>query len=243
VLFGYACHNTTLGGDFYQINGDYAGFAQAELERLHPGVTALFLMLCGGDQNPHPRGTVELAKRHGTDLANEVARVLQTSLAPVRPPIRAASSVIQLDLAPHTRETFEEELKVDDVYRQRRARLMLEAYDRGAPVRQVAFPMQAIRFNGDLTLLALGGEVVVGYGLQAKQSFPGEHLIVSGYCHDVMCYIPTRQVLGEGGYEPVTSMIYYGQPGPFTTEVEETIFAGIGEVMKAVGVSASDHNP
>ena len=31
VLFGYACHNTVLGD--YMINGDYAGYAQAELQR------------------------------------------------------------------------------------------------------------------------------------------------------------------------------------------------------------------
>ena len=27
ILFGYACHNTTLTGEFYQLSGDYAGFA------------------------------------------------------------------------------------------------------------------------------------------------------------------------------------------------------------------------
>src|SRR5207248_11146475 len=31
VLFGYACHNTTLGQDYYQICGDYAGFTQSDL--------------------------------------------------------------------------------------------------------------------------------------------------------------------------------------------------------------------
>ena len=61
VLFGYACHNTTLTAEVYQLSGDYAGFAAAELEAKHPGATALFLMLCGADQNPSPRGTVELA--------------------------------------------------------------------------------------------------------------------------------------------------------------------------------------
>ena len=236
VLFGYACHNTTLGGDFYQINGDYAGFAQAEFEAAHPGAHALFIMLCGGDQNPNPRGTVDHARRYGSELAAAVTQVIAGSLKPVRPPIRTASRVIQLDFAPHTRETFEAEAKDPDVFRQRRARMMLEAYDRGAPVRQVAFPMQVMRFNEDLTLLALGGEVVVGYGLRAKQTYPNENLVVSGYCHDVMCYIPTRRVLEEGGYEPVTSMIYYGQPGPFTADVEERIFTGIGELMEGVGV-------
>ena len=44
VLFGYSCHNTTLGGDFYQVDGDYAGMAQRELEQAHPGATALFMM-------------------------------------------------------------------------------------------------------------------------------------------------------------------------------------------------------
>src|SRR5436309_8154191 len=28
VIFSYACHNTTLTGEFYQVSGDYAGFAQ-----------------------------------------------------------------------------------------------------------------------------------------------------------------------------------------------------------------------
>ena len=35
LLFGYACHNTTLS--FQQFCGDYAGFAQATLEQAHPG--------------------------------------------------------------------------------------------------------------------------------------------------------------------------------------------------------------
>ena len=38
VLFAYACHNTTLPGDFYQVSGDYAGFAEAEVEVRQPGV-------------------------------------------------------------------------------------------------------------------------------------------------------------------------------------------------------------
>src|SRR5215207_7111325 len=35
VVFGYACHNTTM--QFYEWCGDYAGFAQIEVERQHPG--------------------------------------------------------------------------------------------------------------------------------------------------------------------------------------------------------------
>jgi neutral ceramidase len=236
VLFGYACHNTTLGGDFYRIGGDYAGHAQAELEQAHPGAVALFVMLCGGDQNPNPRGTLDLVRRHGHALAAEVARVLATNLRPVRPPIRTALDVASLDFAPHTRAVFEEEAKSEDRFRQRRARLMLAAYDAGRPVRETPYPVQAVRFGRDLTLLALAGEPVVDYALRLKRELPGENLVVAGYCHDVMCYIPSRRVLQEGGYEAVDNTIYYGQPGPFAESVEDVIMAAVRRVTKAVGL-------
>ncbi len=231
VLFGYACHNTTLGGDFYQIGGDYAGYAQAEIERTHPGATALFLMLCGGDQNPNPRGTLDLVAQHGQALASEVARVLAVALRPVRPPIRTALEVVPLAFAPHTRATFEEESTNPDKFRKRRAQLMLAAYDEDRPVRQTPYPVQAVQLGRDLTLLALGGEPVVDYALRVKRELPRENLIVAGYCHDVMGYIPSRRVLREGGYEAVDSMIYYGQPGPLAESVEETIFAAVRKVI------------
>ena len=50
IVFGYACHATVL--DIYKWSGDYPGFAQLELEKLYPGVTALFFQGAGGDQKP-----------------------------------------------------------------------------------------------------------------------------------------------------------------------------------------------
>ena len=70
LLFGYACHNTTLG--FYEFCGDYAGYAQQFLQEDYPGATAMFVMGCGADQNPYPRRTVELAQQHGRSLATAV---------------------------------------------------------------------------------------------------------------------------------------------------------------------------
>jgi neutral ceramidase len=236
VLFGYACHNTTLGADFYRLGGDYAGYAQAELEEKHPGATALFVMLCGGDQNPNPRGTLDLARQHGHALAAEIGRILAAEGQPVRPPIRAALDLASLDFAPHTRATFEQEAASPDRFRQRRARLMLAAYDEGRPVRSTPYPVQAIRFGRELTLLALAGETVVDYALRLKREFPGENLIVAGYCHDVMCYIPSRRVLQEGGYEAGDNTIYYGQPGPFTETVEDRVMAAVHEVATRVGL-------
>ena len=223
VFFGYACHNTTIGGtgaglDFYKINGDYAGFAQAGLEGRFPGTVAMFTILCGADQNPNPRGALAISKQHGKTLADETARVLGTQLRPLSPPLSTTFGTIKLDFAAHTRQTFEGELAKNqppkgDKYRVRRAQAMLAAYDQNKPVRQIDYPIQAIRL-GDFTILALGGEVVVDYALRTKREFPGQDMMVIGYANEVMSYIPTKRILGEGGYEPDTSQIYLRQPRP-----------------------------
>lgn len=235
VLFGYACHNTTLGGDLYKVNGDYAGFAQANLEAAHPNATAMFMLLCGADANPNPRGTVALAEQHGASLAKEVTRVLAGKLTPVTGQLRSAFQTAELAFAPHTRETFEAESKESNWFKQQRAAEMLAAYDRRAPVRAIPYPVQGIRLGKSLTLVALGGEVVVDYNLRLKREFPGEELIVAGYSNDVMCYIPSLRVLKEGGYEANDSMIYYGQPGPFAEDVEDRVMQMIYKVMDRIG--------
>ena len=235
VLFGYACHNTTLVDDNYLINGDYAGFAQAEIEKNDPNATALFLMGCGGDQNPAPRGTIDLAKEHGQALAKEVLRVLSGPLHPVRAPIYTDYDKINLAFRPFDPALYQKEITGTDKFLQRRGRLMLEAYNRGWVMDKMPYPVQAVRFNHDLTILALSDEVVVDYSLFAKKTFAGENLYVAGYCNEVQCYIPSKRVLQEGGYEGGENMIYYGFPGPFAGDVEERIDAAIRQVMKNVG--------
>jgi len=237
VLFGYACHNTTLNN--YQINGDYAGFAQIELQKAYPGATAMFFMGCGADQNPQPRGTVELAIQHGKSLADEVQKVLSGNLHPVYPPIRTDFAIVDLDFLPFDLELYQKDMLSTDKYVQRRAKLMLEAYNKGWDVSKFHYPLQVIRFNNDLTILAMSGEVVVDYSLKMKKEYSNENLFVGGYCNEVMCYIPTQNILKEGGYEANTSMIYYGLPGPFANNAEEKIVTTIHRLMNNVGAKPS----
>jgi neutral ceramidase len=205
IVFGYACHNTTLVSDNLSISGDYAGQAQLEIERRFPGTTALFLMLCGGDQNPNPRGRQEHVLQHGAQLGAEVGRVVRGRMEPLSGTIAAAFSLIDLALF--------------------------------APLsRPVHYPVQAVRFGTSLTLVALGGEVVVDYALRIAREFPKARIIVAGYSNDVMAYIPTAAILKEGGYEPVGSMKYYELPSPFASDVEDRVMAGVRQVLRRVGL-------
>lgn len=235
VLFGYACHNTTLA--LYQFSGDYAGYAQQYFEADHPGVTALFMLGCGGDQNPYPRGTVDLAQKHGRALATAVEAALATTLKSVNGPLRSAYAEIQLNYAPApTREEFTTRLASKDRYEASHAKRMLERLDKGEKLpTQYPYPVQVVRFGDALTMVALGGEVVVDYALRLKQELPGPALWVAGYSNDVMGYIPSARVLKEGGYEGGGAMRFSTtHPGPWAESVEERIVSKVHELNRSL---------
>ncbi len=234
VVFAYACHNTTLGGDFYRFDGDYAGYAQAWLEAHHPGAVALFMMGCGADANPYPRGTVELAQKHGEELATAVDQALGGTLKPVNGSLLTGWKIFPVAFAPPpTREQWQEQTHSDNYSIRKRAEAMLKVLDRDGHVpADYPYPLEVWQFGRDLTLVAMSGEVVVDYDLRLQRELGAENLWVSGYCNDVFAYIPSRRVLEEGGYEANESMIYYGQPGPWAPAVEDTIVRNADEMVQ-----------
>ena len=173
-------------------------------------------------------------------LAESVQKVLNGKLNPVRPPIRTDYTVVDLDFPPFNLEMYEKDIISSNQSLQKRANLMLEAYNKGWDVSHYPYPVQAVRFNNDLTILALSGEIVVDYSLRAKKEYPDENMFVAGYCNEVMCYIPSRRVLDEGGYEADRSMIGYGFPGPFANNVEDKVFSAIHRVMSVTGARSTN---
>ena len=240
LVFGYACHNTTAR-DFLQFNGDYAGYAQAWLEKHHPGATALFIAGCGGDANPYPRGTVELAQQHGEELAVAVEKVLVGELQPVRGPLRTAYEEIAVAFAtPPSREELQAQLENKDVYHHNWAEAMLKILDRdGHLPTEYPYPLEIWQFSQDLTLIALAGEVVVDYDLRLKKELGAQKLWMAAYCNDVFAYIPSLRVLREGGYEGGGAMVYYGQPGPFAPTIEETIIGKVHDMIQRIRSESS----
>ena len=205
VLFGYACHNTTMG--FRRWLGDYAGYAQEYFEEDHPGVTALFLMGCGGDQNPYPRSELHYAQKHGRSLATAVEAALEAGQAtpqhqrPLSGPLRSAYETVDLEFAAANRPDF-------------------------------PYPVQLIRFGDDLTIVALSSEVVIDYALRLKQELAdqgGSALWVAGYSNVYNGYIPSQRVLVEGGYE--------AQSRPWKHTLEERIVGKVHELFDELNSS------
>lgn len=232
ILFGYACHSTTLS--FYQFCGDYAGFAKRYLEEAHPGVETVFMAGCGGDQNPYPRRELELCKNHGRALANAVETALQTYATPVRGPLRMALDDVVLQFAePPSREQLEQESQSKNKWEKRHAEGLLKELDEEGKIR-TTYPaaVQVVRFGGDLILVALSGEVVIDYALRLKSELAGPAVWVAGYSNDVFGYVPSLRVLEEGGYEGGGAMRYSSLPGPFAPSVEELVVEKVHELAK-----------
>lgn len=234
LLFGYACHNTTLG--FYQFCGDYAGYAQEDLEADHPGVTAMFMAGCGGDQNPYPRGELEQAQQHGRALANSVTAALQTPQHPLRGRMRTDLEHVTLEFAPPAgREELERQAASSNQYERRHAELLLQELDETGTIRtEYDYLVQAVRLGDQLLLVALAGETVVDYSLRLKQELDAPFVWIAGYSNDVFGYVPTLRVLREGGYEGGGAFRYTAFPGPFAESVEERIVETVHRAADAV---------
>lgn len=233
VVVNYACHCTTLGGDFNRLHGDWAGVAQEYIEAEHPGTTALVCLGCGADANPEPRGKLEMTGPHGRAVADEVNRLLQGPLKPLRTPLTARRVQIELpfDKLP-TREELQQRVAAADNPKassvQKRlgvqATALLAGLDagRGLPA-GIDYDVTAWAFGDDLGMVFLPGEVVVDFALRLKRELDGARLWVTAYANDVPCYIVSRRVLAEGGYEPDSSMIYYDRPARFSPAVEDRV--------------------
>jgi neutral ceramidase len=235
VLFGTACHNTTLTDKDYMVCGDYAGYAQDYVEKEHPSAQALFMIGCAGDANPYPRGTLELARGHGESLGKEVCRVLETRLQPVHGPLQVAFDQAILPLQPPpSRADLEKQASKNQGVPTWVAKQMLAKVERGEKLStHYACPLAVWQFGADLTLIGLSGEVVVDYvGLLEKALGPNR-LWLAAYCNNVFGYLPSARVLREGGYE--TRGLYSGGIGYFDPAAEGMLVAKVTELAKKAG--------
>ena len=235
VLFGAACHNTVLPGKSYELCGDYAGFAQAWIEARQAGVQAMFLMGCGGDANPEPRGTMELAREHGESLGKEVWRILsEGDRAPVRGPLTTVFESVDLPFRKVSKGDAEK--LVFDRHASAVAKQIVALHAAGdrVPTHYKA-PAAVWQFGSDLTLVALPGETVADYVSSVRDALGPERLWVAGYCNDKFGYLPSKRVAEEGGYEAQGLIKGYGGPGFFAPEAEDVLVRAVKRLAGQAG--------
>jgi hypothetical protein len=237
LVANYACHCTTSSGSYNAIHGDWAGYAQQALEADHPGVVALVTIGCGADVGPYPNGTLALAQEYGHQFAREVDRLGKGEWKPLAPELVARRETIQVPLGQlPTREELQRQADADQGALGARdvARQFLGILDRdGVLPASFAYPITTWIFGDDLAMVFLPGEVTVDYALRLKRELDGTRLWVTAYANGMPCYIASRRLLDEGGYEVDSSMVSYGQPARLAAEAEDTIINAVGAILPA----------
>jgi neutral ceramidase len=235
VVFGAACHNTCLGPKDNFICGDYAGYAQALLEKAVPGAQAMFVQGCGGDSSPYPTGSLSAARAHGAELAREVGRVLGSDkLRAVRGPIRPQLTWVDLPLEPApTLAEIEAMAKERPRWRQQAAAQLRALHDSGAlKSNHYRAPLALWQFGPDLTFIGLPGEPVADYVRATEKTIGPKNLWIAGYCNDHFGYLSNARILAEGGYEAQRGL---GNGRRFTPEVEGSVMKKLRELSMAAG--------
>ncbi|MFK8111165.1 MAG: neutral/alkaline non-lysosomal ceramidase N-terminal domain-containing protein [Rubripirellula sp.] len=240
IVFNYACHCTTIGGDHYRINSDWAGYATTNLEAKHSGAVALCTIGCGADANPEPRGTVDAAKVHGRTLSAEVTRLITTTMKPVDAALQPRFDYAALSFELPTGEELQ--ARVNDPksrpQEKRHAERLLGVLERAHRLPAThPVPIQSWQFGNQLTMVFLAGEVVADYSLRLKDTLNNPNLWVTAYANDMPGYIASEKMIAEGGYEYFRSGVYYGLPGPWASGTEDLLIQRIEELLKSRGRS------
>ena len=228
VLVNYACHATDVRS--YRLHGDWPGSAQLAVEAAHPGAIAMVAAGCGADANPEPFKE-DHVDEHGRAVAQEVERLLAGPMQSITSLPDCRMKQIDLPLAKlPTRQEWERQAAGNDrpgYY----AQAVLARMDDGIePPTSFPYTIATWNFGDQLSMVFLSGEVVVDYALRLKREL-GEGLWVTAYANDVPCYIASRRVIGEGGYEVTGSMPSYDKPATLAPEAEDLIVTTVHELL------------
>ena len=232
IVTTYTCHCTTLGGNFNKICGDWVGYAQGYIETDYPGAIGMVTIGCAGDANPEPRTGLRFARGHGHAIAAEVNRLLGGNLTPIRDKLTGRVKRVELpfDRLP-TRQEWEDRAKQGGAIGYH-AQVQLDRLNRDESLpTTLPYTVQTWHFDDNLAMVFLAGEVVVDYSVRFKGEFDPARLWLHAYCNDVPCYIPSRRILREGGYEGEDAMIYFDRPTRFAPAVEEIIVRTVHELV------------
>lgn len=234
VLVNYACHGIALGPDVNEIHGDWMGEAQQVIEEKHPGAIAMVAVGCGGDAHPKLQGKIAYLKSYGREISDNVDKLLASKLQPLTSPPVGNMKWVTLPFAkvPSVPELIE--FTSDTTVKGYYARLALERVQRGETLpTELNYPIQSWNFGDKMIMVNMGSEVVVDYSIRLKKELGAERIWINAYSNDVSCYIASRRVIKEGGYEADASMYWYDKPSPLSENAEEIIVNAVHELVAA----------
>jgi neutral ceramidase len=251
LLFNYGCHAVIAYGFAWDgISSDYPGVARRRLaEQLGDGAHCQFIQGLAGDVRPRILADLESGRfskskpddleTAGAGLAQDVLRALDTPGEALVLDLAAATGWVHaerdLDALPplshwQTLATSDDELSHNlGTYWAARIESGLP------PAHATPWPIGVLRLSPAHRIAWIGGEAVAEWQAHLRTWLDDPQLIVWGYCQEVPAYLPTDELLPEGGYEVVQSNTYgVTGPAPFAPGLNERMHARFVDLVTAL---------
>lgn len=212
AIGNFACHPITTWGDM--CSADYPAYWQTGLkERISPEFTLVFLNGACGDigpvdfNDPETRETsVDLAKKIGSALAEETARVIKNAPFVKTDDVKVLHDEVTVEYRRPTQDQLQEALELVDSdapwngpkYQARD--LLLLAEQMGDQV-ETGCSLDVARI-GTAVIAAAPWQPFCEFGLRIKEQSGCEVLLIAAFANGMLGYVPTPQAFIGGGYEP-----------------------------------------
>lgn len=243
IVYNYACHPTSIGPNNYLISADFVGEVRSQLKSKYTNAEVVFLQGCGADIKPRyasngsgfKKCTFEEVKEGSSTLVDDIAKALSsTNKKELDIKIEAKECHIDLHTSTWNIDKFKKIYNdaTEPQYRKDSAKVNIEYMEQGIENNVLPYYMNIIRLDKSTSIIALENEVVTAIGKNIKDSVD-EDVITLGYSNSLCCYIPTSDIIKNGGYEGDNFMMAR-LSGPFHAETEDIIFANAVKLIRGI---------
>jgi hypothetical protein len=223
VLFGYACHPSTLGD--YRISPDYVGYARDWIAAIYPGCVPIFFQGCGGDIKTRyidSAGKFKFPENLLTpdaftaELGHELGRAVVAALSIPPEPVPADRPKVPPEAfkappgapkaPPEAFKAPPEALKALSEALKTPIQLggIVEEYDapdKKQPDKVSRRKLCGVWRVGDVYFVGAQCEIGSQIGLRMKREMAGGRVWTCGYTHHGIGYFLDAASYSEGGYE------------------------------------------
>ena len=239
VVFSYGCHPVLVYGYAYDgISADWPGVCRDRLQvALGPKVQTQFIQGLAG--NVRPRQVADLAQgifrkpttaedhvATGSELAEDVMSALRENGEVLALELAAVSgwALAPRDLTKVMPLEYWQELAArdDELSRNVGAYWTDRITPAWLPVPVVPWSIGLMRLAPGHRIAWMSGEPLAEWLGHLREWLQDDRLVGWGYCQDGRCYMPTDEIIPEGGYEVGPSNTYNKSgPAPFAVGINQ----------------------
>ena len=249
LIFNYGCHPILVYGFAWNaISADFPGICRRYLHQyLDAGTHCQFIQGLAG--NVRPRVVADLDNNRfrqssptdleycGQQLANDICLTLSLTPEVVELSIKATAGHFLAGRDQQqipSRQYFQQLANSDDELERNLGKYWITRLDSGIPpLQSMPWAIGLLQLSKNQHIAYLSGEVLVEWQNHIRTWLADDTLLLWGYCQEVPCYLPTDELLDEGGYEITTSNLYGKEgPGPFAKGLNATVKQAFGKLAK-----------